>query len=1077
MTAVYVIMLSKENKLKVKMIKVERTYRDLTVTTANLIDKYKFEPTIVFCEDKNTLSLEREVVKVCGGSLFCQITTLNRFIYKLVPIEKVCSKHTQALIIKKILTQVSSQLKVFKNLNGYSIAGGLAELISQLKSAKVTPEKLMQSASGFNGVFKNKIEDIALVFGEYEKYLQEKGLLDINNKFSLLVNALEKMNLGNFRVIISGFQSVTAQTAQAFEIISQRAKSVDFICLGGKNFYTNEVYNFAKGLSLEENKVTQEEHERYRLLDFLYNETEKEGLYSDKIRIFEYGDETEELLCVAESIKNQVLNGARYKDFMITCANFIEVKPFLKKVLADYEIPHYLEDNYKMSDHPLIRAIGMYIDLYSRPLIMSQYKKFVRSSALFSDREFVDKYLLHLNKYAYSERAIQEKLEEDAPEFEEFRKFSLSFSQLSKKAKASDYVHAILDLMERAKVGENLEVLAKKLKEEDDLEGCQFITTGIEKTIQLLQEINQVLGEEEILAKDFKALLLSGASYMEFSVIPQRDDRVYIGDFSSCKFRFAKHLFVTGLSSDYPTAMQDTALLNDTDLKRLDKIKVVIDPKIEIVNKRNKEDLCVTLGAFDQSLTLSYASYYFGEEKMPCEVISYACQAFSDKTKSVEPRKNSLIRKAIMTDGTNEQKLDLIARKNLTEKVALKNFATSVSNYKYRNGVEDFSAFYTASSGSLKESADEVLSSVNSTLVSTIDGMGEMFFDKNKVSVSVAEKYFACPYANFLSNALRLQDDQDGQVKVYEFGTVMHGVCEQFIKLLIEDAISSEEEVKIISNQLIEGLLRQPEYARYKKKAQNQELFNLLKQEAERVLLKMYRDSQKTDFKPKYVELGFGYGGEKNGIKLNAKSGDYEVRGKIDRVDTCENLVRIIDYKSGRTKDGSVGYESEEMLYSGKKLQLYLYLNLFLDEGLSPSGVYYAPINDDYRKDTEDNPASLQGKTVADEEIFAKTDNTMGEDGKSEIIGLVYSRGKLNQKTTITEKRLKAYAEYARMLTAKAVDDIKGGLAIVSPTKDACEYCAYKGICGFDKEKFGTEREVIKVSGASIEKLVFKDEK
>ncbi len=1056
------------------MIRVEKTYRDLTVATANLIKKYINEPTIVFCEDKNTLALEREVVKSCGGSLFCQITTLNRFIYKLAPIEKVCSKHTQALIVKKLLTKLSSQLIIFKSLSGYSVAGAIAELISQLKSAKVTPDKLKSCAKDFSGVFKNKIEDISLIYGEYEEYLLNNELLDVNNKFSLLTSALKKMDLSKHRVIISGFQSVTAQTAEAFSLIATLAKSVDFICLGGENFYTNEILSFAKGLGLEEACQEKKEHERYTLLDFLYNESEKEGLYSDKIRVFEYGDETEELLAVAESIKVQIVNGARYKDFMIACANLEAVKPFLKKVLSDYEIPYYLEDNFVMSEHPLIRAIAKYVELYSRPLDMAEYKKFVRASALFADREFVDKYLLHLNRYAYSEKALKAGLEEEgAEEFEQFRSFSLGFSSLKQRASATEYVNAVYSLIKEAKVEDNLSLLAKRLEEEGEPESAQFITAGLEKTKELLEEIASVLGEEEISAKDFKSVLLSGATYMEIAVIPQRDDRVYVGDFSSCKFRFAPHLFVTGLSSDYPTAMADTAILNDTDLKRLDKIKVVIDPKIDVVNRRNKEDLCVTLGAFEKSLTVSYSAYCFGAEKMPCEAIDYLCKAFSDANQELKPIKNGLLRKKIELHGTDEQKTDLLLRKYITQRVALKSFATGVSNYKYKDSEDSFSAFYCASEGKLKQSADEILSNANATLTTQIDGLGEMFFDKNKVSITVAESYFACPYSNFLSNALRLKEDEDGQIKVYEFGTVMHAVCEQFINLLICEAISSEEEVKIVANQLIDQLLSNPEYAKYKKKAQNNQLFELLKKEAERVLIRIYNDSLITDFKPKYVEHSFGF--DNKGIRLNAKSGDYEVRGKIDRVDTCGNLVRIIDYKSGRTKDGSVEFESEEMLYVGKKLQLYLYLNLFLDEGLTPSGVYYAPINDDYKKEGEGALASLQGKTVADEQILAKTDKDLGADGKSEILGSVYSRGKFSEKTTLTEKRLRAYAEYARMLTAKAVDDIKSGQAIVSPAQGACEYCKYKGICGFEKERLGTERERVKVSGSSIEKLVFGD--
>ena len=1064
------------------MIIVEKTYRDLTVATANLIEEYS-DPTIVFCEDKNTLSLEIEVVKKCGGTFNCEITTLNRFLRKFVNIDKVCSKHTQALIVKKILAREEQNLKIFKSLSGYSVAGAIAELISQLKSARVTPESLKNSATGFSGVFKNKIEDISLIFACYEQYLKENELLDVNNKFSLLVDALYKADLSGYRIIVSGFQAVTAQTAQAFSIMAQKAKSIDFICLGGERIYTNEVYAFAKGLGLNERQSKRVNHERYRLLDNLYQEEQKEGLYSDKIRIFEYGDHSEEITSVAEEIKKKVIDGARYKDFMLVCADYESNKSLIKKILSDYDIPYFVEENYLMSDHPLVRAVAKFVEVFSRSFDMDEYKKYIRMTALFPDRDLVDAYLVHLDKFAYSERAIKNPLEENEQEFENFRALSLSFS-LPQKAVASRFVDASLQMLEKLGVENNLKLIAQKLENEKELETAEFIKVGYQKTVELLQEIKSVLGADEITSSEFKSIFLSGASYMEFAVIPQRDDRVYLGDFSSCKYRFADHLFVIGLNADYPHAMADTAIFNDTDLKRLEKIKLVIDPKLEIVNKRSKEDLCVTLAGFEKSLTVSYSIFNSqGEEKLPCEAIAYIERAFSDKTSSLKPIKKNIYKRIIKKRGTPEQKEGLIADKYLTERVAIKNFATAISDFKFSNGEDEFSSYYFAQKDK-SELVDKLLDIANAKLTLKTQGLGELFFKDGKVSVSTVEKYFSCPFANFLSNGLKLKEDENGEVKVFEFGNLLHSVCEKFIDLLIKGVISSVEEVEILAEQLIETLLCQPEYAKYKKRAQNRKIFELLIAEAKKVLTRLYLDTLKTDFKPKFVELEFGFDrSKKKGIKLEASSGKYEVRGKIDRVDTCGNLVRIIDYKSGRTKEtagtSSVEFESERFLYTGKKLQLYLYLNLFLDEGMLPSGVYYSPIKDEYKKEDEKEGISLQGKTVSEPEILAKTDREITEEGKSEIIGSIYSRtkGKFSEKTCITSSRLISYAKYARALTAKAVDEIKGGESIVSPTEGACEYCSYKGICGLEKEKFNTERKIPKVNSEDIEKLTGGEDK
>ena len=1073
LTTVYVIIVSLKDKLKVKMIKVEKTYRDLTVTTANLIKKYNLEPTLVFCEDKITLALEQEVVAQCGGSLFCQITTLNRFLHKTTPIDKVCSKHTQALIVKKILSR-NSQLKVFNKSSGYSSAGAIAELISQLKSAKVTPRKLMESADSFKGLFQNKIQDVATVFAEYEDYLSKNGLMDINNKFGLLLDALNAFDLPSYRVIISGFQSVTAQTAQAFSLIYSRAKSVDFVCLAGERIYTNEFYNFAKSLDDVEQPSQIKTHERYRLLSALYNE-EKSGLYSDKVRFYEFGDETQEIITVAESIKNQVINGAKYGDFLVACPQLSSSRAFIKKTFDDYEVPYYLEESYELSSHPLIRAICKYLDLFGDTFDIADYKNFIKETAIFGNAEFVDGYLTHVNKYAYSEKSILKPLEEDEQEYEEFRKFSLSFPKINKDFTTEQTVEAVMQMLQMAKVQENLESLAQKLKDQNEFEKAEFVKQGYQKTVELLGELSTVLAGEKTLVKDFKSALCAGAKYLEFSVIPQRHDRVYIGDFSACKYRNAEHLFVIGLNDDYPSAMKDTAIFNDTDLKRLDKIKVVIDPKLDIVNKRAKEDLCVCLAGFEKSLMVSYSKYSFGEQKIPCQIFDYLIKEFSDETRKNAIYKYSEVWQKTFNNATIEQKADLVARKYLTENVALKNFATGISQAKYQGKQDDFSCFYSATSGELGQKAEQIATLAQDDLQTTkIEKMGDEFFTDGKISASTVESFYDCPYKNFLTKALKLADDQDGQIKVYEFGNLLHAVCEQFVIVMAQGGISSEEEVKIVVNRLIEALICQPEYAKYRKKAQNERFFELIKEEAERVTVKIYKDSLKTEFKTKFVEYEFGFGNDK-GIEIKTKKGDYQIKGKIDRVDFCNDLVRIIDYKTGKTKTGSSNFESEENLYMGKKIQLYLYLNLFLQKGYNPAGVYYAPINDDYKK-LDDNPtASLQGKTVCQEEIFKKSD--IDFDGKtSSLIGTVKTRNDFSKTTTITDGQLRAYSEYAKLLTAKAVEQIKDGQAVVSPVEGACEYCSFKGICGLQKERYCT-RKTIKPTAEELEEIVNGDKK
>ena len=96
----------------------------------------------------------------------------------------------------------------------------------------------------------------------------------------------------------------------------------------------------------------------------------------------------------------------------------------------------------------------------------------------------------------------------------------------------------------------------------------------------------------------------------------------------------------------------------------------------------------------------------------------------------------------------------------------------------------------------------------------------------------------------------------------------------------------------------------------------------MLKKEIKNVLKTLIEDNKKTEFKPSEFEYSFGFKNDEKRLIIKTKGGNYDVRGKIDRVDFCGDLVRIIDYKTGVTSN----FESVSKLFGGNKLQLYLYL-------------------------------------------------------------------------------------------------------------------------------------------------------
>lgn len=1059
------------------MIYIEKNFYNLTKKTVEVIEKKGHEKTIVFCEDRNTLAVERELCRQTGGSFSCEITTLNRFYSRISSAKNVCGKVASALIIKRILTENRNNLVCFSRSNAYSLSKSLFELISQLKSAKVSAERLEECAENFQGLFAGKIKDVALVYKEYENYLEKNGLYDGNNYLNEFTEELKNFPLEDYSVIVSGYGSVTKQTASIFNEISRRAKSVDFIALGGrKEVYTNEMTNYA--LTLGENK---EEGAEVPLTEYFFNENEKVGQYSDKIAIIEYSDEVEEINSVCEKIKTEVIKGAKYSDFLIIAGNYESAKLILKKAFDDYEIPYYLEDCYVLSEHPLVKAVGCLLDMATYRQNLKYYKRFLRFSAVVYDRSLSDEYLSYLEKNAYSLKDLTKPLKDAHERLAEFEDLRIKSAEAicEKSGCVKYFCDKIREVCEVFSVKENCEKIADKLCQDKEEEFGRFCKAGLEKTEELLEELERFSSGETISVQEFKNLFLTGAESFEISLIPQKTDCVYCGAFSDGKFRYGKKLFATGLTSNALSLVNDTCIFTDSDLRRLDKLSVNIEPKIEIVNKRKREDVCVALTEFTESAEFSYAvTDLKGGINVQGEFIDYIKKCYGQKTLKFVIQKEN-----VEYFGDEQEKKDYLVSKFLTKRTGFKNFALQAEAYR-RNGYNPigFSSFYKAlKTEDEKERASKILSEVNSDVAVKNSCSGQLFFPNSTVSATVLESYFSCPYKNFASNGLKLCEKEDGNVKTNEVGDILHAVLENFIKVVLSDKGTGfkDDDLESIVYSLVEAILADEKYARYLKKAQYKVLFEDVKKEAYKYCKKLYEESKKSAFKPLYTELSFGGTHSKfKGVTLLSKSGKYSVKGKIDRVDTDgEGNVRIIDYKSGRTTVstdvGTKNFEDEAMLYQGKKLQLYLYMNVLLNEGFSPAGVYYAPVNDNYVKFGDKKEATYQGKTVFDKDILQKTDSDLFDNGESEIVNVKLNSGEIkSSKDLVSKQTLIDYSSYAKLLSGKAVDEIKDGVIIASPTNEGCEYCSYKGLCSFDKEKCDTTRLTKKVKAEDVSDIV-----
>ena len=152
-----------------------KTYFDCienAVEKANSFGVSLDKRVILFCEDKFALSLEKALVAKAGGAFGAEVLSFGRYISRIFPNRKTLSKEGSAMAVKKILSEKKAELKVLGAMSSSpSLAVKTAELIAQLKSAKVTPSDLFNCLDGCPLSVASKIFDIALVYKGYEDFL------------------------------------------------------------------------------------------------------------------------------------------------------------------------------------------------------------------------------------------------------------------------------------------------------------------------------------------------------------------------------------------------------------------------------------------------------------------------------------------------------------------------------------------------------------------------------------------------------------------------------------------------------------------------------------------------------------------------------------------------------------------------------------------------------------------------------------------------------------------------------------------------------------------------------------------
>ncbi|MBO5328383.1 MAG: PD-(D/E)XK nuclease family protein [Clostridia bacterium] len=1020
--------------------------------------------TVIFCEDRLSLAAERTVCAAVGGTFLTGVYTFARFLSSEKKLtQKVLSSQGSAMVIRKIIEDNARQFKLFKKLFSASGAQAVYDTIAVLYSSRVSPQDISQITTE-NTLFKSKLNDLAFIYSEYNKYLTENGLLDRNTYLKLLPDVIENSSkIKGSSVILLGFQSFTSSTSECARACMRAANSVDGIFIGGaEDIYTNEsvaaFHSVAKEFGGAENENLQSTLclEAEVIRKTLFNPERficENKIKTDKVHIFEAADEVEELEFIAASIKKHVLSeGERYAKISVMLPDVKSSQSTLERVFGQFKVPYYIDRRIPLSEHFICDFIINLLNCLHDGCSFESVNAVI-SSPLFpvsrKDKDIYRNYLLRFGNFrGAAKREPKEEVCKNggfnyASVHGVYEVFNGTYKMLL-KGSGADITVGIKRALASFGVEKKLEDLHEKYKDVYPVK-AQLAARAYSSAIAVLDEAAALTQNIKLSVKEYIKILKSGFTACEISLIPPKADAVFVGDMVATANTGSNVVFAAGLTEAVPKTGSDTALLTDREIAELERLCVNVSPKIQQVNLRSREVTALNVCAFRKHLYLTYPVYSNGGETAKSEIISYVKNAF------LNVRGNPLTQ---ITQKQLNASLKALPYYCSEEIPAIKQLV----NVSARPEV--VSAIYSALEINGKQAiADEALIEDKPREL-ILNGKKLFGGEYGSVSPTTLESYFACPYQNFMSRGLSLLEREEGSMRAVDAGNFIHNVLEDVFhpdKINGGGGEFSKEQLKEVATKVANELLLTPKYAPLTDSKSGKYTGGELVLEAVEVCLGAFEQLENSNFKVAYSETSCN-------VPLN---GGLKLYGRIDRVDECGDMVRVVDYKTGTITSSADSY------YMGLKLQLPLYLTS-ASKGKRPIGAYYFPATVGYVDDGKnDGVFRLKGFMDCSEEVVHNSDITLQPKKKSKYFD-AYLPGGRKVESSMPKEDFEYFIQYATLIARKGADEMVGGNVTPSPATGACEYCKMGGSCNFLVGVDGESRNVGSIKCEQIANIVKK---
>lgn len=815
-----------------------------------------------------------------------------------------------------------------------------------------------------------------------------------------------------------------------------------------------------------------------------------------EIHMFEALSPREEVHQTALYIRHLIREqGMTYRDIAVVIGDLEGYASYVETEFGQLEIPCFLDRTRGIVLNPMIEYIKSALQLYIKDFSYDTVFHFLRSGMSDISREEIDElenyvirtgargYRTYSRLFTRRTEELQENAEgsEQAEEktMERLNRIRQQFMDaveilhMGSQEKAGDYVSHLYDFLEQNQVQQKLLNYQQQFEKEGDLSRAREYAQIYRLVMDLLDQVYELLGEEKISRQEFVDILEAGFGEITVGTIPQNVDRIVVGDMERTRLKQVKVLFFLGVNDgSIPKNASKGGIISDMDREFLIESGTEMAPSPRQQMYIQRLYLYLNMTKPSEQLYLSYAKVNSeGKGIRPSYLIDTVRKLFP--AMSVEYPQN-------------RSRLEQIEGRQEGARYLAEELREYVEGTLPEEERQDFYLMYRAYEA---DAAGRDLLTRAAFRRYRESGLSRivaraLYGQQLENSVSRLEAYAACACRHFLQYGLSLQEREEFGFEVSDMGTVYHAVLENFAGKLAESNLTwwdftEDFAAKAVKESVEAYAATYGETVLYSS-ARNEYAITRMSRILTRTVLTLQKHLKQGSFQPDDYELSFRFAEDLDSIHVDLSEDEkMHLQGRIDRIDVSEDAehvyVKVIDYKSGNRKFDLAA------LYYGLQLQLVVYMNAAMemesrkhpDKEIVPAALLYYHIDDP----TIETPVELTDEQIneqilaklrmngvvnSDPEVVERLDRYMQD--KSVVIPVEKKKdGSFSARSgVLSREEMQLISSYVDAKIRSIGREILDGKIAANPyekgNEEACTYCAYKKVCGFDGSIPGYEK-------------------